>query len=109
MPDFLIQSAENGEQLNLRGRDQEFSASFSTSFLKTLAQSNRSDLENYKSSVGVTFDPSTENGKIGFLLSSKALVQLFLNPLIGTVTAKIGYNLPLFLGTCLLLASGMGK
>ncbi|XP_015126265.1 synaptic vesicular amine transporter [Diachasma alloeum] len=47
-----------------------------------------------------------EEGKIGFLLSSKAFVQLILNPAVGTLTGTVGYAKPLFLGNfCLLLAS----
>lgn len=47
-----------------------------------------------------------ENGKIGLLLSSKAFVQLILNPAVGTLTGTVGYAKPLLLGnSCLLLAA----
>lgn len=47
-----------------------------------------------------------ENGPVGVLLSSKALVQLFLNPVVGIWTTKIGYKVPIFFGSMnLLLAS----
>lgn len=47
-----------------------------------------------------------ENGPVGVLLSSKALVQLFLNPVVGIWTTKIGYKVPIFFGSVnLLLAS----
>ncbi|KAL2717960.1 synaptic vesicular amine transporter isoform X1 [Vespula squamosa] len=47
-----------------------------------------------------------ENGRVGFLLSSKAFVQLILNPAIGSFTGAFGYARPLFLGNlCLLLAA----
>uniref|UniRef100_A0A2S2R6A8 Synaptic vesicular amine transporter n=1 Tax=Sipha flava TaxID=143950 RepID=A0A2S2R6A8_9HEMI len=44
-----------------------------------------------------------ENETIGILLSSKAIVQLFMNPLVGILTSYIGYNLPIFLGSVLLI------
>ncbi|KAF7412602.1 hypothetical protein HZH66_001498 [Vespula vulgaris] len=47
-----------------------------------------------------------ENGRVGFLLSSKAFVQLILNPAVGSFTGAFGYARPLFLGNlCLLLAA----
>lgn len=44
-----------------------------------------------------------ENETIGVLLSSKAIVQLFMNPLVGVLTSYVGYNLPIFLGSILLI------
>eukprot|EP00102_Acyrthosiphon_pisum_P025857 XP_016663067.1 PREDICTED: synaptic vesicular amine transporter [Acyrthosiphon pisum] len=44
-----------------------------------------------------------ENEAIGVLLSSKAIVQLFMNPLVGILTSYVGYNLPIFLGSILLI------
>ncbi|XP_077266596.1 synaptic vesicular amine transporter [Temnothorax americanus] len=44
-----------------------------------------------------------ENGRVGLLLSSKALVQLILNPAVGTLTGTLGYARPLFLGNLSLL------
>ncbi|KAL0114212.1 hypothetical protein PUN28_011490 [Cardiocondyla obscurior] len=49
-----------------------------------------------------------ENGRVGLLLSSKALVQLILNPAVGTLTGILGYARPLFLGNLsLLLAASL--
>ncbi|KAJ9586912.1 hypothetical protein L9F63_019488 [Diploptera punctata] len=48
-----------------------------------------------------------ENGRIGFLLSSKALVQLIMNPVVGAVTANIGYHLPLFMGSISLMVASL--
>ncbi|XP_011296969.1 synaptic vesicular amine transporter [Fopius arisanus] len=49
---------------------------------------------------------SNQDAKIGFLLSSKAFVQLILNPAVGSFTGSVGYSKPLFIGnSCLLLAS----
>ncbi|KAK0096159.1 hypothetical protein PV326_006304, partial [Microctonus aethiopoides] len=49
------------------------------------------------------FNEEDENGRIGLLLSSKALVQLILNPAVGTLTGSVGYAKPLLLGNLSLL------
>ncbi|XP_073971118.1 putative mushroom body vesicular transporter portabella isoform X2 [Rhodnius prolixus] len=46
-----------------------------------------------------------ENGRVGLLLSSKAVVQLMLNPIVGIAARYIGYTLPLFIGSVNLLSS----
>ncbi|KAL6445859.1 hypothetical protein ACFW04_000929 [Cataglyphis niger] len=48
-----------------------------------------------------------ENGRVGLLLSSKALVQLILNPTVGTLTGTLGYARPLFLGNLSLLLAAL--
>ncbi|XP_025160953.1 synaptic vesicular amine transporter [Harpegnathos saltator] len=48
-----------------------------------------------------------ENGRVGLLLSSKALVQLILNPAVGTLTGNLGYVRPLFLGNLSLLLAAL--
>jgi len=50
-----------------------------------------------------------ENGRVGLLLSSKALVQLILNPAVGTLTGTLGYTRPLFLGNLSLLLTALRK
>lgn len=50
-----------------------------------------------------------ENGRVGLLLSSKALVQLILNPAVGTLTGTLGYARPLFLGNLSLLSAALRK
>lgn len=52
-------------------------------------------------------DISSENWKVGLLLSSKALVQLMVNPMVGFLTSHIGYSLPLVFGTHNLLLSAI--
>ncbi|GLV32855.1 portabella [Carabus blaptoides fortunei] len=53
-----------------------------------------------------------EYGPVGVLLSSKALVQLVANPVVGYLTGILGYNIPLVVGStnllvaCLLFAYG---
>ncbi|KAG7200828.1 hypothetical protein KM043_003198 [Ampulex compressa] len=48
-----------------------------------------------------------ENGRVGLLLSSKALVQLILNPAVGILTGSLGYARPLFLGNLSLLLAAL--
>lgn len=48
-----------------------------------------------------------ENGRVGFLLSSKALVQLVLNPIVGSLTGTLGYARPLLLGSINLLVAAL--
>lgn len=50
-----------------------------------------------------------ENGRVGLLLSSKALMQLILNPAVGIFTATFGYIKPLLLGNLSLLLAAMRK
>ncbi|XP_011192927.2 synaptic vesicular amine transporter [Zeugodacus cucurbitae] len=50
---------------------------------------------------------TSENSAIGILLSMKALVQLIFNPIVGNLTSKFGYRLPIVAGTFLLLLSSL--
>ncbi|XP_034538488.1 synaptic vesicular amine transporter isoform X1 [Notolabrus celidotus] len=46
-----------------------------------------------------------ENVKVGMLFASKATVQLITNPFIGPLTNRIGYQLPIFIGFCIMFMS----
>ncbi|XP_060790787.1 synaptic vesicular amine transporter [Neoarius graeffei] len=46
-----------------------------------------------------------ENVKVGLLFASKATVQLIINPIIGPLTNKIGYQIPMFAGFCIMFLS----
>lgn len=46
-----------------------------------------------------------ENVSIGVLLSVKAFIQLAFNPIIGAATKRVGYQLPILLGTMSLVLS----
>ncbi|XP_065358519.1 synaptic vesicular amine transporter [Calliphora vicina] len=49
---------------------------------------------------------ASENSSIGILLAMKALVQLIFNPIVGNMSTKYGYRIPIVLGTfCLLISS----
>lgn len=48
-----------------------------------------------------------ENGKVGALFASKALVQLVINPCVGSITNYYGYSVPFIFGTITLFISSM--
>lgn len=50
-----------------------------------------------------------ENARVGALFSSKAFVQLVVNPFIGKATVKFGYEIPFLVGTGFLLLSCISK
>ena len=50
-----------------------------------------------------------ENGRVGLLLSSKAFIQLILNPAVGTFIGSTGYAKPLFFGNICLLITTLCK
>ncbi|TDG49283.1 hypothetical protein AWZ03_004372 [Drosophila navojoa] len=62
-----------------------------------------SNFNSNNNSVGL----SRENGSIGLLLAMKALVQLVFNPIVGNLSSKCGYRLPIVVGTCFLLISSL--
>ncbi|XP_076607604.1 synaptic vesicular amine transporter-like [Chaetodon auriga] len=45
------------------------------------------------------------NIKVGLLLASKPGVQLIINPLIGSLTDRIGYHIPLCAGFCIIISA----
>ncbi|KAM9324602.1 synaptic vesicular amine transporter [Gastrophryne carolinensis] len=47
----------------------------------------------------------SENVKVGLLFASKATVQLLTNPFIGPLTNRIGYQIPMFAGFCIMFLS----
>ncbi|NXP52915.1 VMAT1 protein, partial [Heliornis fulica] len=46
-----------------------------------------------------------ENVRVGLLFASKALVQLVVNPSVGLLTNRIGYNIPMFIGFSIMFLS----
>ncbi|XP_007433796.1 chromaffin granule amine transporter [Python bivittatus] len=48
---------------------------------------------------------SNENVRVGLLFASKALMQLIANPLVGPLTNRIGYHIPMFLGFVIMFLS----
>ncbi|EEB10809.1 synaptic vesicular amine transporter, putative [Pediculus humanus corporis] len=96
MPDFLIKNSIDG---NKPENNQEYRM---ISSYQNESYDNVTSSSSYKTIFDV---PNMENGRMSILLSSKALVQLILNPVVGVITNRVGYTLPLFLGTCTLLIS----
>nr|XP_048715495.1 synaptic vesicular amine transporter isoform X2 [Caretta caretta] len=50
-------------------------------------------------------DLLNENVQVGLLFASKATVQLITNPFIGPMTNRIGYQIPMFAGFCIMFVS----
>ncbi|XP_018431213.1 PREDICTED: synaptic vesicular amine transporter-like [Nanorana parkeri] len=50
-----------------------------------------------------------ENVKVGLLFASKATVQLLTNPFIGPLTNRIGYQIPMFAGFCIMFLSTISE
>ncbi|CAF89553.1 unnamed protein product, partial [Tetraodon nigroviridis] len=48
---------------------------------------------------------TNENVKVGMMFASKATVQLITNPFIGPLTNRVGYQLPIFVGFCIMFSS----
>ncbi|XP_027707240.1 synaptic vesicular amine transporter isoform X2 [Vombatus ursinus] len=50
-------------------------------------------------------DLLNENVQVGLLFASKATIQLLTNPFIGPMTNRIGYQIPMFAGFCIMFVS----
>ncbi|KAM4615005.1 synaptic vesicular amine transporter [Polymixia lowei] len=70
-----------------------------TSTAEPLASQNSSDCPKSNGKL------LNENVKVGLLFASKATVQLITNPFIGPLTNRIGYQLPIFAGFCIMFLS----
>ncbi|XP_054257050.1 synaptic vesicular amine transporter-like isoform X2 [Macrosteles quadrilineatus] len=85
IPDYLYTMDENTRRLSLKTYEQ-------------MSQfTNKSVLEQVVD----------ENVPVSLLLSSKALVQLVMNPVVGALTSHCGYQLPLFIGSLHLLLAAL--
>lgn len=59
---------------------------------------------------GHEFNVEMENERVGLLLAIKAFVQLFFNPIVGSVLAtRFGYKSTIFFGTISLLMASLCK
>ncbi|KAK6618858.1 hypothetical protein RUM43_013249 [Polyplax serrata] len=106
MPDFLINSIRKNEGKSLN--NQEYHTSYQVYGLEYIAEGNESiKMPVMQPSLTEMFDANSENGRVSLLLSSKALVQLILNPMVGSITSRVGYPFLLFLGTCILFISAI--
>lgn len=58
--------------------------------------------ERHKELVGETVE-------VGLMFASKAFVQLLANPIVGPITHKIGYSIPMFTGFVIMFLSTLSK
>lgn len=50
-----------------------------------------------------------ETVEIGLMFASKAFVQLLVNPIVGVLTHRIGYSIPMFCGFIIMFVSTISK
>lgn len=55
--------------------------------------------------IGGQIDYLNEDVELGWLFASKALLQIFVNPLSGYIIDRIGYELPMIIGLCVMFSS----
>lgn len=83
--------------------NNETTVTTSTTTTTEIKINTNSNFNGHNSSIGL----ASENGSIGLLLAMKALVQLIFNPIVGNMSSKCGYRLPIVVGTCFLLLSSL--
>ncbi|XP_039402971.1 synaptic vesicular amine transporter isoform X3 [Mauremys reevesii] len=132
IPSYLYSITHQKNETEIQTMRPEIAASTVASFqsifsyydnstMDTGSQSNRTrsrDLYHTQTEqmvVNVTNVPSdcptedkdllNENVQVGLLFASKATVQLITNPFIGPMTNRIGYQIPLFAGFCIMFLS----
>ncbi|KAH8406559.1 hypothetical protein KR215_007532 [Drosophila sulfurigaster] len=84
-----------------------FGVSDSDSIKAVNHSSVNSNFSGHNSKNNSNIGLASENGSIGLLLAMKALVQLIFNPIVGNMSSKCGYRLPIMVGTCFLLLSSL--
>lgn len=68
-------------------------------FFFTISESTLAEREQrHKELVGETVE-------IGIMFASKAFVQLLVNPVVGILTHRIGYSIPMFCGFIIMFVS----
>lgn len=50
-----------------------------------------------------------ETVAVGMMFASKAVVQLMVNPIVGPLTHRIGYSIPMFTGFFIMFISTISK
>lgn len=55
--------------------------------------------------TGGQIDYVHEEVELGWLFASKALIQIFVNPFSGYIIDRIGYELPMIIGLCVMFSS----
>lgn len=54
---------------------------------------------------GFNIEYENEDVQLGWLFASKALLQIFINPFSGYVIDRIGYEIPMIIGLCVMFTS----
>lgn len=52
---------------------------------------------------------NNENVEVGIMFASKPVVQALVNPIVGPLTNRIGYTVPMFAGFVIMFISTLGK
>ncbi|KAL3310945.1 hypothetical protein Ciccas_010480 [Cichlidogyrus casuarinus] len=80
--------------------------------MKNIEASNYSDacpkVQRQESLAFLNETLKNENTYVGLMFASKAVVQMLTTPLVGPLTNKIGYSVPLFAGFVIMLISTLG-
>lgn len=109
----LMATPISEQQRNLLAVDTSGENKKNESSVRLIKQSksknNKAPETMLKKRVEAEVNLTSENGSIGILLAMKALVQLIFNPIIGNMSTKYGYRVPIVMGTFFLLMSSLGK
>ncbi|XP_050396603.1 synaptic vesicular amine transporter [Patella vulgata] len=101
IPDYLL----NMDKVEWETDNNTFNLNQSDSSNEFMNQSEPSMTEKI---LLLSVNIMNENSKVGWLLSSKAIVQLIANPFISPLASRFGYSVVLFSGTCVIFISSMG-
>lgn len=52
---------------------------------------------------------NNENVEVGIMFASKPVVQALVNPVVGPLTNRVGYSLPMFAGFLIMFVSTLGE
>ncbi|XP_037892557.1 synaptic vesicular amine transporter [Glossina fuscipes] len=92
--------------MNAHNRDNRFNGPENNKSTKGALTSYNTSVDEMRQGDNEASKLIGENSSIGILLAMKALLQLIFNPIVGSVSCKFGYHLPIIAGTiCLLISS----
>uniref|UniRef100_A0A1B0B9K7 Major facilitator superfamily (MFS) profile domain-containing protein n=1 Tax=Glossina palpalis gambiensis TaxID=67801 RepID=A0A1B0B9K7_9MUSC len=92
--------------MNAHNRDNRFNGPENNKSTKGALTSYNTSIDEMRRGDNEANKLIGENSSIGILLAMKALLQLIFNPIVGSVSCKFGYHLPIIAGTiCLLISS----
>lgn len=63
------------------------------------------DDKNPKATTNYNNDDTSEDVAVGTLFGSKAIIQLLVNPFSGALIDRIGYDIPMCIGLCVIFLS----